>query len=930
MTTILERIDRMEREVHRLEGELVDLRAELTSDEAPVPQTAPLPPTPPTPQPKTAPLPPTPPTTRPEPAVAARPAVRPPPPKPHYPRPPTPAYRPAPPRTPSFWSREVLLPRIEAADLLGARGLALAGGFVTLLGVIFFFALAASNGWIGPIERVVLGAVASAIVLAAGVFAHARYGRLYAAVAAVGAGIAGGYATVLFAAARYELVPPLAALGIAAGIAAIAVALSLRWSSEIVAGFGLIGAMCVPVFALLDAPSTATGTAFVALVFLGAVVVGVSRRWNGLLIFAGAVSVPQLVTLVLQEGEPADAGVLAVAATFGLLYLGTGVARQLRSDGVQLDSVVGVYAGANVGLTLLSGFVLLDGDARGVAFAAAAFVYAIVAVVVWRRQPELSALATAAGSALTAVALAQFLDGPTLVVAWAAETAMLAWLGRRLADTRFQLLALSYLALAFVYTLVAEAPPDLLFTRLADHLDGVPALLAVTVGAAAYGLLARSWPPARGLDTMPAFIRELVEELHDRRRILSQGSLGLAAILAVDAASLSLLELFEWMNVDPAFEWGHVAVTGLWSLIALALVAAGVRSERLLESVGLATLGATIVSFALFTEPELDQVSGWSALVLAGACSTTALLHGLLARRPLIVVPAAAVTFGAIFSMFASDQLLSDDLQGYGLVVSASTHVLLAAAVWRRRGLATCFWVAATVLGVGAADLLLDGPWLVLSLSLLAAATAALGRILPEPRLWLASATFAVLAGGYSLTQLADPGDFVDASDSPAYGVPALLLVGAALTALRLSLRRFEPADQLDLWIDGRVGDVKQALVWTLAGLGLYAASLSILGAVEVLSTAGETTEFQRGHTAVSAFWAIVAFTALLVGLRRSSQALRLAALGLFALALGKLFLYDLSTLSSVTRALSFLAVGGALLLAGFFYQRLSSQPAKT
>ena len=39
--------------------------------------------------------------------------------------------------------------------------------------------------------------------------------------------------------------------------------------------------------------------------------------------------------------------------------------------------------------------------------------------------------------------------------------------------------------------------------------------------------------------------------------------------------------------------------------------------------------------------------------------------------------------------------------------------------------------------------------------------------------------------------------------------------------------------------------------------------------------------------------------------------------------ALGKLFLYDLSTLSSVSRALSFLAVGAVLLLAGFFYQRL-------
>ena len=72
----------------------------------------------------------------------------------------------------------------------------------------------------------------------------------------------------------------------------------------------------------------------------------------------------------------------------------------------------------------------------------------------------------------------------------------------------------------------------------------------------------------------------------------------------------------------------------------------------------------------------------------------------------------------------------------------------------------------------------------------------------------------------------------------------------------------------------------------------------------------------------------MVAFAALLVGLRRRQQVLRLAALGLFALALGKLFLYDLSTLSSVTRALSFLAVGGVLLLAGFFYQRLSSETA--
>lgn len=896
MTAVLDRLDRLEQDVRRIDRELIDLRGLVT--EAEVPR-----------------------------AVAPPPSrVSQPPPRPPV-APPTPPG-PEPVQGPSFWSREVMLPRLEAADLLGARGLALAGGVVTLLGVVFFFALAASNGWIGPVERVLLGAGASAIVFAGGVLAYARHGRLYAAVTAAGTGIAGGYATLLFAAARYELLSPLVALGVAAGIAAIAVALSLLWSSEIVAAFGLIGAMCVPAIVLLDDRATATGAGFVALVFLGAAVVGTSRFWDGLLVFAGAVSVPQLLALVLDEGEPARARVLVVAAAFGLLYVGAGVARQVRADGPRLDAIAGAYAGGNVALSLLSSFVLLDGDARGVAVAAAAIAYGAVATAAWRREPELSALASAAGSALAAVALAQFLDGPALVVAWAAETAALAWLGRRVADSRFQLLALAYLGLALGYTLVVESPPRLLFERTADHLAAVPALLAVAAGAAAYGLLARSWPQPRGLEAMPTFLRELVEDLHEQRPVLSHGSIALAAILAADAASLGLLELFEWLHVEPAFAWGHVGVTGLWSLAALALLAAGlVRGSRLLEAAGLVTVGVTVVSFALFTVPELGHVSGWSALVLAGACIAAALLHGLLGGR-LVVVPAAAVFLGTVLSSFASFQLLSEGLEGYGLLAAAGAYLLVAAAILRRRELATCFWVAGVLLGIASALLLLEGTWLVLALSAGAVVVAAVGGALLEPRLWVASVSLAGIAGAFTLAELAEPADFVDAETLPAAGVPALMLVGAALVALLLSLRRFDPADALDKWIDERVEPLRHAVLWLLAGLGLYGGSLSILGLVEAVSSAGETTEFQRGHTAVSAFWGLVAFAALVLGLRRRLRVLRLAALGLFALALAKLFLYDLSTLSSITRALSFLAVGTVLLLGGFFYQRLSSETA--
>lgn len=891
MTTVLERLDRLEQDVRRIDLELEALRAEVAVEEQPVPIVTPMP-------------------QRREPA-------------PVKPMPPLPKPVPA---GPSFWSREEMLRRLEAADLLGGRGLALAGGIVTLLGVVFFFALAASNGWIGPVERVLLGAIASAVVFAAGVVAHARYGRLDAAVAAAGAGIAGGYATLLFAAARYDLVPPLAALALAAGIAAVAVALSLLWSSEIVAAFGLIGAMCVPVVALLEEDPTATGTAFVALVFLGAAIVGVWRRWDALLVFAGAVSVPQLIALVADEGEPARARVLVVAAAFGLLYLGTGVARQLRAGRVRLDGLAGAYAGGNLALTFFSAFVLLDGDARALGLAAAAAVYLTVAGACWRRQNELAALCVAAGSALTAVAAGQLLDGPALVVAWAAETVVLAWLGRRLADTRFQLLGLVYLGLALVYTLLVEAEPDLLFTRGADYLAGVPALLAVAVGAAAYGFLARSWPPPRGLEAMPTFVRELVEELHVNRPVLSTGSFGAAAILAADAASLALLELFAWLEIEPAFDWGHVAVTGMWSLLALGLLAAGLAlREQLLEIAGLVALGVVAVSFAVFTIPELPHVRGWSALVLAGVFAAAALLHGLLGGRP-HVIAAGAVAVGALMSEFASFELLDGDGHGYGLLAAAVAQALLAAAVWRRRDLATFFWTAATVLAAGAAVLLLDDTWLVLALAGGSAAAALLGRFLSEPRLWLPSAALGAIAGGYTLVELAEPDDFVDAGNVPAAGVPALVLVIAAVAVLLLSLRRFAPADELDGRLDAQVEPGRRAGRWLLAGTGLYAASLAILGLVELLSDAPETTELQRGHTAVSALWGVVAFTAVVVGLRRRLRVVRLAGLGLFVLALGKLFLYDLATLSSVTRALSFLAVGAVLLLAGFFYQRLAAE----
>jgi uncharacterized membrane protein len=102
--------------------------------------------------------------------------------------------------------------------------------------------------------------------------------------------------------------------------------------------------------------------------------------------------------------------------------------------------------------------------------------------------------------------------------------------------------------------------------------------------------------------------------------------------------------------------------------------------------------------------------------------------------------------------------------------------------------------------------------------------------------------------------------------------------------------------------------------------------SLAILELAEIATNADIDTKFQRGHSGVSAFWGLVSLAFLYFGLTRRSRALRLAGFALFGVTLGKIFLYDLAFLSSLTRALSFIAVGGVLLLAGFFYQRISEE----
>jgi uncharacterized membrane protein len=153
----------------------------------------------------------------------------------------------------------------------------------------------------------------------------------------------------------------------------------------------------------------------------------------------------------------------------------------------------------------------------------------------------------------------------------------------------------------------------------------------------------------------------------------------------------------------------------------------------------------------------------------------------------------------------------------------------------------------------------------------------------------------------------AQPNDVFMAHDHPGSGAPAVLLVAAGLAVFAYARE----------WL-------RMPLRWAYGALGLYAATLAMLEASERAGGSIDTA-FQRGHTAVSAVWAVVGLALLILGLKRS-RVLQVGGFALFGISLTKLFLYDLAFLSSITRAFSFVAVGMLIMVGGFFYQRLAQE----
>ena len=491
--------------------------------------------------------------------------------------------------------RQVLRPGETFEDLLGGRILAIVGGLAILIGVVFFLVIAVDRGWIGVEARVALAFVGSTLLLAAGVFLYERRGQTDAAVVAVATALASLFASLTYATAAKDVVGSEAGLVVAAVIGAAGAAIAIRWSSQVVAAFALLGALAAPV--LVDSGTSTLALAFTSVALAATVAVLVWQRWGWLALGAFVLTAPQLA--FWADDRDGLLLPLFVLALFWCAFVVAGIGYELRVPTSKLRVSSASVLLLNAAFTAGLGWALIhdrgsDDGATGWILAVT-FAYILLGAFGFRQRMsgEIAALLVAIGVALSGVTLALALDGPALVVGWSAEAVILAWVAGRTGERRALLFSVGFLGLAALHTVLDEAPPHALLDGVESLGPALAATLSVGVAALLMGLLVD-------------------------RRDLWMLLFATAGVAFVYAASLCIVDVIQGDQLERS-QTAQVVLSAFWAGLGLVAIVVGlVRDVRELRYGGLVLLGLGVAKLFLYDLAELDQIYRVLSFVAVG------------------------------------------------------------------------------------------------------------------------------------------------------------------------------------------------------------------------------------------------------------------------------------------------------------------------
>ncbi|RST82824.1 DUF2339 domain-containing protein [Aquibium carbonis] len=781
-------------------------------------------------------------------------------------------------------------PDIETA--LGTRWAVWVGGLALALGGVFLVRYSIEAGIFGPGLRLTMAALFGMALLAGGE-AIRRNGLRMPVEGIDGAwmpgiltavGVFTLFGTVYAAHGLYGFIGPTLAF-LLLGLLGIGAILAALIHGQALAGVGLLGAFATPLLVSSQAPSPWVLFGYLAIVLVAAAAIARLRGWTGLMTGAvvgmGLWSLLYLVTMMDIRLAPALLANAALLAAVALVWLAD------RDETARVDPP-SVAAAVVVGLAALLQFndpdiILAGGEGH------AALLVAAMAAIAWWRPAALPLLLAAGGVVVLAhlrIALSGFFafeilgepvtfQGPA-VLPW---TSLGAWMSA--------LLALLFLGLGFVAArgfLAGNPRRAVVWSAFAV----IVPLAVLTGGWIAHGDVDRDLlRAAAALALMLAFAAAGEALARSEEPPLTGGlAVSIAFVGAALAAAVLLLMAFGplWTTMLAAAAAGLPALATRWrSYPVLGWLSVGAAVFVLLRAaidptiVGAEFLGQTPVFNALLPGYGIPAL----AFVFA-AWQLARTTNG----RPRLAMEAAAV----LFALLTAAMLVRHAMSG-GIVDGAAVT------------LAEQSIYTLIMLGAGAILVALDArsPSAVMRIGSLAAAV--LSVVLIAIRHF---GTLNPLSTGEPTGRL----PFLD-----------LLLIGYLVPAAGAAGLAWFARDRRPPWYS-------IMLALTAAALAFAWLSLTVRRLFQ-----GENLAFWQGMSqletyAYSAVWLALGVGILVLGVRFASQALRVASGFVVALAVAKVFLFDMAELEGVLRAFSFIGLGAVLIGIGLFYQRLLTSAA--
>jgi uncharacterized membrane protein len=445
------------------------------------------------------------------------------------------------------------------------------------------------------------------------------------------------------------------------------------------------------------------------------------------------------------------------------------------------------------------------------------------------------------------------------------------------------------------------------------------AAVALVLGQLAGWVVAADPSTTRGYVVLALFgVLDLVAGTAYELRRRDGSAWASVVIVAGNAATLALLgAAVAWQDG----ELSHLA-WGWWLAgLGVAHAAAGLALLRLQSrnrTIATCLFGVGLVALNLAFVTLVSGVAipiGWAAAAAALAVPARSLT-----RSPrLVYTVVGAQLLLAVAHVLTYDAPLEAVSHGHPAdlwpILAIGASAFLIARITPSEEIEWCAAADATVLAAVAygTAVLFGGPALAAAWAAEAALLAELGRRLGHRVSQAGALGFLVLAALHALGFEARPDALVEGADPYWHALVALGAVAAAAAFAALRSPELFPHARLVLWLG-----CGTSLVY-LASIGIVSAFQP--GSVEL--SAGRLTVREQGQALLSAFWSVLGVGLLWAGLRRNLRPLRLTGFGLLAIAVGKVFLYDMAELEQGYRVLSFVVLGLLLLAGAYAYQRM-------